>query len=69
MFILMKLLLENVSNNYHFKYKFLKFISRCSILQSIRMLNLVILKCDAKAKFEKMFNISFKRLTQEVLKI
>ena len=37
-----------------FWYKFPKFISRCSILQNIRMSNLVILKCDTNAKFEKM---------------
>ena len=52
-----------------FKYKFLKFISRCSILQSIRISNLVVLKCDTKAKFERMFNIFFKKLSKEVLKI
>ena len=33
------------------------------------MPNLVILKCDNRAKFEKMFNIFFKRLSKEVLKI
>ena len=33
------------------------------------MSNLVILKCDTKAKFEKMFKIFFKRLSEEVLKI
>ena len=42
------------------------------------MSNLVVLKCDNKAKFEKMalsrlkmgiFNIFFKRLSKEVLKI
>ena len=33
------------------------------------MSNLVILKCDTKAKFEKMVNIFFKRLSKEVLKI
>ena len=33
------------------------------------MSNLVILKCDTKAKFEKMLNIFFKRLSKEVLKI
>ena len=33
------------------------------------MSNPAILKCDAKAKFEKMFNIFFKRLSKEVLKI
>ena len=33
------------------------------------MSNLVILKCDIKAKLEKMFNIFFKRLSREVLKI
>ena len=29
------------------------------------MSNIVILKCDTKAKFEKMFNIFFKRLSVE----
>ena len=29
------------------------------------MSNLVILKCDTKAKFEKMLNIFFKRLSVE----
>ena len=33
------------------------------------MSNLVILKCDTKAKFEKMLNIFFKRLPNDVLMI
>ena len=33
------------------------------------MSDLVILKCDTKAKFEKMFNLLFKRLSKEVLRI
>ena len=33
------------------------------------MAKLVILKCDTKAKFEKMYNIFFKRQSKEVLKI
>ena len=33
------------------------------------MANLVIPKCDTKAKFEKNFNVFFKRLSKEVLKI
>ena len=42
--------------NYHFQNKFPKFISRCSILQNIRMSKLPILKWlpfDFKAKSEK----------------
>ena len=33
------------------------------------MSNLVILICDTKAKFGKMFKIFFQRLSKEVLKI
>ena len=33
------------------------------------MANLVILKYDTKAKFEKIFKIFFKRLSKDVLKI
>ena len=61
-----------------FEYKFPKFISRCSILQNIRMSNLVILKrrpFEYKVKFEKrpllfrseigIFDIFLKRMYEE----
>ena len=44
MFILTRLLSKTLSKNYHFLYKFPKFISRYSILQNITMSHLVILK-------------------------
>ena len=63
MFILMKLLSKN---NYHFLIQIFKIHFKISILQSIRMSNLGIRKCDTKAKFEKIF---FKILLKDVLKI
>ena len=56
-----------------FQYKFPKFISRCSILQNIRMSNLVKLKWQSfqhKTKFQNRFeigsfNLFYKRLYNE----
>ena len=53
MFIFMKLLSKHLRNNYQFLIQICK-IPRYSISQNIMMSNLVILKCDTTAKFEKM---------------
>ena len=55
MFIFMRLLSKTLQKRF-FQYKFLKFISKCSILQNIRMPNIVILTWwpfEFKAEFEK----------------
>ena len=59
-FILMRLLSKICKKTIIFWYKFPKFISRCNILQNIRMSNIVILKWwlfEYKTKVEK--NASF----------
>ena len=48
------ILSKNLWNNYYFLIQISKIHFKINILQNIRMWNLVILKCDANAKFEKM---------------
>ena len=74
MFILARLLSKTLWQNYHlFLNKFPKLISKCSILQNIRISNFVILKrqpFEYEAKFEKVFlTYFFKDCTKKVLKI